>query len=78
VRGLFPYPVVVRLDLSVCAVDTSDGLRDQVNICTHLVLGHMSTQLSDQTSLPDRVNPELVSRLYILENVSYEFVEVRN
>ena len=59
-------------------VDTSDGLGDQANICSHLVLGHMSTQLSDQASLLDRVNPELVSRLYILENVSYEFVNVRN
>jgi hypothetical protein len=57
---------------------TSDGLGDQANICTHLVLGHISTQLPDQTSLLDRVNPELVSRLYILENVSYEFVDVRN
>jgi hypothetical protein len=36
------------------------------------------THLSDQASLFDRVNPELVSRLYILENVSYEFVKVRN
>jgi hypothetical protein len=64
--------------MCVRTVDTSDGLGYQANICIHLVLGHMSTQLSDQTSLLDRVNPELVSRLYILENVSYEFLEVRN
>jgi hypothetical protein len=39
---------------------------------------HVPAAFGNQTSLLDRVNPELVSRLYILENISYEFVKVRN
>ena len=59
-------PLILHMDLEMKSVSVL--IVSQVHIYT----------ASRVASLLDRVNPELVSCLYIFENISYEFAKVRN